>query len=94
MKKTLITITMVAASFAAQAQQDLMTVKESQLTYEQKKELYSTISQADFDAIDAYDSTVKYKEVIHNTDKKDLSFKEKIEFIKQQTNKVVDVKNK
>lgn len=78
--------TALFASFALHAS-DLRDVKESQLTTEQKAEIFSKMSNNEIELIDNYEGLVNYTAVINETKAPDLSYNEKLKIISSQQNK-------
>lgn len=84
MKKTLITLALIATSFVAQAQ-DLRDKKESELTYQQKKEIFNKMSAEELHLLEAY-SIEQYRQIVNKEPVQELSINEKIDFVKEQIN--------
>lgn len=76
----------ISASFSIHAS-DLRDIKESQLTTEQKTEIFSKMSDKEIEFIDNYETLVNYKAVINETKAPDLSYNEKLEIIRIQQKK-------
>lgn len=89
MKFIFSTVTFVvalSASFSIHAN-DLRDVKESQLTTEQKKEIYSKMTNEEIELIDNYENPVNYKAVITGVKAPDISYNEKLEIIRNNSKK-------
>lgn len=77
---------LIATSFVAQAQvTDLRDKKESELTYQEKKEIFNKMSEQDLHLLEAY-SMEEYRKIVNNEPVKELSINEKIDFVKEQIN--------
>lgn len=85
MKKTLIAIALIATSFVAQADTNLRDKKESELTYQQKKDLFAKMSAEELHLLEAY-SIEQYRQIVNNEPAQELSINEKIDFVKEQIN--------
>lgn len=85
MKKTLIAMALIATSFVAQAQTDLRDKKESELTYQQKKEIFNKMSAEELHLLEAY-SLEQYRQIVNKEPVQELSINEKINFVKEQIN--------
>lgn len=86
MKKTLIALAFIASCFTAQAQvTDLRDKKESELTYQQKKEIFNKMSEQDLHLLEAY-SIEQYRQIVNKEPAQELSINEKIDFVKKQIN--------
>ena len=60
---------------------DLRDVKESELTTQQKKEIFSKMSAKEMELIQNYEETVPYKHAVNDTKSPDISYNEKLKFI-------------
>ena len=85
MKKTLIALALIASCFTAQAQTDLRDKKESELTYQQKKEIFDKMSAEELHLLEAY-SIEQYRQIVNKEPVQELSINEKINFVKKQIN--------
>lgn len=86
MKKTLIALAFIASCFTAQAQaQDLRDKKESELTYQQKKDLFAKMSAEELHLYESY-SMEQYRQIVNNEPAHELSINQKIDFVKEQIN--------
>ena len=75
--------TALFSSFALHAS-DLRDVKESQLTTEQKAEIFSKMTDEEIELIDNYEGLVNYTAIINETKAPDLSYNEKLKIIQKK----------
>lgn len=66
---------------------ELLDIKDSQLTTEQKKEIFNQMTDDEIELIDNYESVVNYKALINETKAPDLSYNEKLTIIRSQQKK-------
>lgn len=83
---TLILASVFALSFTVHAS-DLRDVKESQLTTEQKKEVFSKMTDKEIEFLDNYEGTKTYQAVLSNQEIPDLTINEKLKIISTQQKK-------
>lgn len=74
----------ITASFSIHAN-DLRDVKESELTTEHKKEIFSKMSNEEIELIDNYENPVNYKAVISGVKAPDISYNEKLKVIRNNS---------
>ena len=89
MKSFIRNITLATALFSSFAlhASDFRDVKESQLTTEQKAEIFSKMTDEEIEFIDSYEGPVNYTAVINGTKAPDLSYNEKLKIISSQQKK-------
>lgn len=89
MKSTFFTIALTTTLFASSSihANELLDIKNSQLTTEQRKEIFNQMTDEEIELLDNYESVVNYKALINQTKAPDLSYNEKLEIIRSQQKK-------
>ncbi|MDH1255022.1 hypothetical protein N5C67_20435, partial [Comamonas thiooxydans] len=78
MKSTFFTIALATTIFASSSihADELRDIKNSQLTTEQRKEIFNQMTDEEIEFIDNYEGTENYKALINETKVPDLSYNE------------------
>ena len=89
MKSTFFKIALATTLFSSSSiyANELLDIKDSQLTTEQKKEIFNQMTDDEIELIDNYESVVNYKALINETKAPDLSYNEKLAIIRSQQKK-------
>ena len=89
MKSTFFTIALTTTLFTSSSihANELLDIKNSQLTTEQRKEIFNQMTDEEIELLDNYESVVNYKALINQTKAPDLSYNEKLEIIRSQQTK-------
>ena len=89
MKSTFFTIALATTIFASSSihADELLDIKNSQLTTEQKKIIFDQMTDEEIELLDNYESAVNYKTIINETKAPDLSYNEKLSIIRSQLKK-------